>query len=73
MSTALTSGAARSTDVSPQVPLGRLVQVELRKLTDTRAGRWLLLTIALLTAAVVTIFLFAAPPEVTVVEDDPAV
>lgn len=63
MSTALTSGAARSTDASPQVPLGRLVQVELRKLTDTRAGRWLLLTIALLTAAVVTIFLFAAPPD----------
>jgi ABC-2 type transport system permease protein len=65
MSTVLTSGATRSADgrSTPQVPMGRLVQVELRKLTDTRSGRWLLLTIALLTAAVITIFLFAAPPE----------
>ena len=46
-----------------RVPLSRLVRVELRKLVDTRSGRWLLLTIALLTAAVVAVFLFAAPPE----------
>lgn len=45
------------------VPLSRLVQVELRKLVDTRSGRWLLISIALLTAAVVTIFMFAASPQ----------
>jgi ABC-2 type transport system permease protein len=47
----------------PAVPMTRLLRVELRKLVDTRSGRWLLILIAALTAAVVTIFLFAAPPE----------
>jgi ABC-type transport system involved in multi-copper enzyme maturation permease subunit len=46
-----------------QVPLSRLVQVELRKLVDTRSGRWLLIAIAALTATIVTIYLFAAEPE----------
>jgi ABC-type transport system involved in multi-copper enzyme maturation permease subunit len=45
------------------VPLSRLLQVELRKLVDTRSGRWLLVAIGVLTAAVVTVFLFAAPAE----------
>ena len=44
---------------TPPVPLSRLVRVELRKIVDTRAGRWLLITIGLLTAAVVTILFFA--------------
>jgi ABC-type transport system involved in multi-copper enzyme maturation permease subunit len=44
---------------TPTVPLWRLVRVELRKITDTRSGRWLLITIALLTAAIITIFFFA--------------
>lgn len=44
------------------VPLGRLLRVELRKLVDTRSGRWLLITIALLTALVVAISLFAVAP-----------
>jgi len=43
--------------------MSRLLRVELRKLVDTRSGRWLLIAIAVLTAAVVTVFLFAAPPE----------
>ncbi|WP_405426875.1 ABC transporter permease [Micromonospora sp. NBC_00617] len=38
----------------------RLTVVELRKLVDTRAGRWLLITIALLTAAIVTLQLIYA-------------
>ncbi|MDO9485911.1 MAG: ABC transporter permease [Actinomycetota bacterium] len=45
------------------VPLVRLTRVELRKLVDTRAGRWLLIAIGVITAAVVVIFLFAAPAE----------
>ena len=37
------------------VPFGRLVQVELRKLADTRAGRWLLISIVSLTLLVLII------------------
>jgi ABC-2 type transport system permease protein len=37
------------------VPFGRLVGVELRKLADTRAGRWLLISIAALTLLVLII------------------
>jgi ABC-2 type transport system permease protein len=44
----------------PAVPLTRLIKVELRKLMDTRAGKWLLITIGLLTVAAMVIFLLAA-------------
>ena len=37
------------------LPFGRLVRVELRKMADTRAGRWLLISIAALTALVLVI------------------
>lgn len=37
------------------VPFSRLVKVELRKMADTRAGRWLLISIAALTALVLAI------------------
>jgi ABC-type transport system involved in multi-copper enzyme maturation permease subunit len=50
-------------ELSGAVPMSRLLRVELRKLVDTRSGRWLLVAIGVLTAAVVTVFLFAAPPE----------
>ncbi|WP_406831494.1 ABC transporter permease [Pedococcus sp. KACC 23699] len=40
------------------VPFARLVLVELRKQLDTRAGRWLLVTIGLVVAVIVTIMLF---------------
>jgi len=46
-------------ETTPRVPLSRLVRVELRKILDTRAGRWLLISIGLLTAAIIVIFLFA--------------
>jgi ABC-type transport system involved in multi-copper enzyme maturation permease subunit len=41
-----------------RVPFGRLVQVELRKMFDTRAGRWLLISIAASTALVLVIQLW---------------
>lgn len=41
--------------------LARLTGVELRKLTDTRAGYWLLIVIALAAAAIVTVQLFVMP------------
>ena len=52
-------------DVSatPPVPFGRLVRVELRKALDTRAGRWFVGGILVLTLAVEVIFGLAAPQE----------
>ncbi len=45
-----------------RVPLARHVRVELRKLMDTRAGMWLLIAIALITLAAMTVLLFAGSP-----------
>lgn len=47
---------------TPRVPLGRLVGVELRKLGDTRAGRWLLVAIAVVTASAIVIFSLNTSP-----------
>jgi len=44
-----------------EVPFGRLVRVELRKMYDTRAGMWLLIAIGVITLAAVALFLFFAP------------
>jgi ABC-2 type transport system permease protein len=54
--------ADRTLDVSgtSRAPLTRLVGVELRKLVDTRSGRWLLGVIVLLTALVVAGFWLVA-------------
>ncbi|MFB9233976.1 ABC transporter permease [Plantactinospora siamensis] len=41
--------------------LARLTGVELRKLADTRAGVWLLITIGLIAAAIVVVQLFVVP------------
>jgi ABC-2 type transport system permease protein len=41
-----------------QVPLIRLIGVECRKQLDTRAGRWLLIAIAVVTATVLAVLLF---------------
>jgi ABC-2 type transport system permease protein len=43
--------------------LATLVRVELRKSCDTRAGRWLLITLGLLALGVVVLLLFAGAPE----------
>jgi ABC-2 type transport system permease protein len=54
----MTAAAAPLTlDVSqtPAVPFSRLARVELRKLADTRAGRWLLISIAGITLLVLII------------------
>jgi ABC-2 type transport system permease protein len=47
---ALPSAAPAGRDDRP--PLGRLIRVELRKMVDTRAGFWLLLTVVLVTVLV---------------------
>jgi ABC-2 type transport system permease protein len=58
--TALTAPAPIDLDQGRKVRMSRLIRVELRKVTDTRAGMWLLIAIGLITVAAVTIFLFAA-------------
>jgi hypothetical protein len=50
MTTATTIDTAR-----PGIPMARLTKVELRKLVDTRAGLWLLISIGIITALVVII------------------
>ncbi len=65
MSTVTTPGNAHvpaPLDLSgtPAISFGRLLQVELRKLFDTRASRWLLIAIAAITLVAVTIFFFTA-------------
>ncbi len=61
MTTATSAAVERpaNPDAIARVPMSRLLRVELRKITDTRAGKWLLISIAAITAAVVVIFLFA--------------
>jgi ABC-type transport system involved in multi-copper enzyme maturation permease subunit len=54
--------AGPAPDPAPRrATLSRLTAVELRKLTDTRAGYWLLMVIALAAAAIVTVLLFVMP------------
>jgi ABC-2 type transport system permease protein len=50
-----TSTVSLDTASTTRVPFGRLVRVELRKLADTRAGRWLLISIVALTLLVLII------------------
>ncbi|NUR07933.1 MAG: ABC transporter permease [Nocardioidaceae bacterium] len=45
---------------TPRIPLSRLVLVELRKLADTRAGKWLLITIGVITALIIGVFFLTA-------------
>ena len=64
MSAATLALAPGTLDVSdtPRIPLGRLVRVELRKLTDTRSGKWLLIGIGVITLAVNAIFYATSDP-----------
>lgn len=53
-------GPVLDISATPGIPFARLVRVELRKLGDTRAGKWLLISIALLTALAMAIALIVA-------------
>lgn len=57
-----TTPAPMTLDVSgtKRVSFQRLVSVELRKMADTRSGMWLLIAIALITAAIIVLFFFLA-------------
>jgi ABC-2 type transport system permease protein len=58
--TATVDPSALDVSGTARIPLGRLIGVETRKLVDTRAGRWLLIAIGVITAAVITIFFLNA-------------
>ncbi|MFI2712060.1 ABC transporter permease [Micromonospora sp. NPDC018662] len=58
-----TTAPHRREPVVPGPALARLTAVELRKLADTRAGRWLLVTIGLIAAGIVVVQLFVVEPE----------
>lgn len=45
------------------IPFRRLVRTELRKLADTRAGRWLLVTLLVATPIVAVVMVFAMAPK----------
>ncbi|MEV5574229.1 ABC transporter permease [Spirillospora sp. NPDC052269] len=51
------------TQAPARPPLTRLALVELRKMTDTRAGRWLLAIIALVAVATVVVFMAVRPAD----------
>jgi len=55
--------AAPADPAIARVPFHRLLRVELRKLVDTRSGRWLLATIGLITVGVIAVYLFTAAPQ----------
>lgn len=48
---------------SPGVPFGRTFQAELRKMVDTRAGRWMVIVMAALTAVILAAFVIWGPAE----------
>lgn len=52
----------------PAVPFGRLVQVEIRKMFDTRAGRWLMISIAILSLIAAGSVILFAPDDVQTYE-----
>jgi len=54
--TAMTVPTTLDVSSTTQVPLGRLVRVELRKMVDTRAGMWLMIAIGVITAIASIIF-----------------
>lgn len=49
--------ATPDTGGRPGVPMSRLVHVELRKMVDTRAGRWMLIVMSAISLLVLTAFL----------------
>jgi ABC-2 type transport system permease protein len=61
----MTTTYAGTLDVSTTTrpPMSRLVKVELRKMVDTRAGMWLMITIAAVTVVATTIFGLAGHDE----------
>jgi ABC-2 type transport system permease protein len=60
MSTASYEPTTLDISGTPRIGFATLLRVELRKLVDTRASRWLLIAIAVVTAGIVVIFFLAS-------------
>lgn len=56
---AITAPMTLDISQTSRIPVARLIKVELRKMVDTRAGMWLMISVALVTAIAITIFGFA--------------
>jgi ABC-type transport system involved in multi-copper enzyme maturation permease subunit len=59
----MTSSEVLDVTGTPAVPFSRLVTVEMRKMADTRAGKWLLITIVVITMLAVGLLLVFAPDD----------
>lgn len=55
--------ATPDADGRPGVPWQRLINVELRKMVDTRAGRWMLIVMSAISLVVLTVFLIWGPAD----------
>ena len=55
--------ATPDTGGRPGVPMPRLVHVELRKMVDTRAGRWMIATMSTISVLVLAVFLIWGPAD----------
>src|SRR5690554_5177250 len=63
MTTTTTRPAPTAARPAPApIPFARLTRVELRKQVDTRAGRWLLTVIVLVSVALIALVLLSADP-----------
>lgn len=63
MSTLPASGSAPPLPAEDGIPFARLWRTELRKLVDTRAGRWLLIAVACASPVVVAVVLLVMKPQ----------
>lgn len=63
MTATMTLSKAAGLADPPRPSLARLTAVELRKMTDTRSGRWILILTALLTPALLPVIIFTVPAE----------
>jgi ABC-2 type transport system permease protein len=64
MTTPTTTPATIDISGTERIPFSRLVTVEMRKMGDTRAGKWLMIAIVAITALVVGLILVFAPEDV---------
>ena len=64
MTAPITTPATIDISGTEKIPFPRLVTVEMRKMGDTRAGKWLMIAIVAITALVVGLLLVFAPDDV---------
>ena len=58
-----TAGTPSALEGRPGVPFGRTLQAEVRKMVDTRAGRWMVIVMAALVVLILAAFVLWGPAE----------